>query len=595
MRSLLLTVLLGCSQLVQAQWQWDSLPPNIYPDSLHAPFILGVASNEPSANEVSIWSFAQPPGGLVNYEMATDSLFSNMVTSGQLLSADTGGFTVQTRIGGLQPDTYYWYRFSQNGQFSVTGRTRTLPTQTDRLRFAVTSCSSVWSGYFNAYRRMAQRTDLNAVIHLGDFIYDFVDPDERERVPVPEPIDVACGLDERRKRYFYYMLDPDQRLVRQQHPFIQIWDNHDVELSETPSGRSTCYDAFREWTAMPVFDTQDSARLYRKISLGPLADLFMIDTDHQFIEDSIAPNETSYLGTEQFNWLLNELDQSTAKWKLVANQKMFAPFSIQGLEQFIPNAPTDGHLTNSAWDGHPLERQMLLQHLADNQIDNVMLLSGDMHFSLNSDLPIDPFDSLSYDPETGGGSMAVEFLPTSISRGNLDEKPGIDSATAAFFAMITDNINPHHIYTQLTENGYGIIDLNSDSITADIWFSKIRWYTEMEELASHMVLKDGENHWSRNSPNGIAEKEMTSLQTLVYPNPATDQVTLECLNPERLTYTITIMDASGRPVRTLPMQGSRMQVNTSLWPSGMYFYHLTANGRNSNYRQATGRFVVEHH
>ncbi|MCD8518186.1 MAG: PhoD-like phosphatase N-terminal domain-containing protein, partial [Flavobacterium sp.] len=144
-----------------------------------APFFHGVASGDPLSDRVMIWTKVTPPTGStadidVYWEIATDVNFTNIVNFGRTTAKDTADYTVKLDVCGLQPNTYYFYMFKALGSNSIIGRTKTAPVgNTSEARFGVVSCSSYEHGYFNAYESLSKRNDLDAIIHLGDYIYEY--------------------------------------------------------------------------------------------------------------------------------------------------------------------------------------------------------------------------------------------------------------------------------------------------------------------------------------------------------------------------------------------------------------------------------------
>ena len=145
----LMLLLLGVYVLKGQQFTWTALPDHTYPDSLHHPFILGVASSEPDTAAVYIWTYAEPDSFTqvsmpFNWEFSADSGFSSVLFSGSVAADSNSSWTRTIHVTGLAPDTYYWYRFNDGrGNYSVTGRTRTLPTNSNNIRLVVSSCSII--------------------------------------------------------------------------------------------------------------------------------------------------------------------------------------------------------------------------------------------------------------------------------------------------------------------------------------------------------------------------------------------------------------------------------------------------------------------
>lgn len=565
----------------------DSLPPRMYADSAHAPFLLGVASADPLTDAVLIWTHITPdsatsPALTVNYEVADDTTFTNILTTGTAVADTSTDWTLTTDVTGLNPDTYYYYRFSYQGHYSRWGRTRTAPTgNVDSLRFAVISCSSIYSGYFNSYANIAKQPNLNAVIHMGDYIYNFVDADEQVRVPHPYPVDPSTKQ-EWQQRHAYYLLDPDLRDARAMHPFIVMWDNHDSELDLNKPGS---FDAFRQW--VPIRKDTIGYVIYRQLQYGNLADLTMIDISLFRDRDSIAPGETSILGLPQYHWLTQTLLNSTGHWHLVGSSKMVATWSAQGLDAFLPTAGPV--FTTTTWDGYFAARENLMGFIEDNDIDNVMFLTGDMHMSFAMDIPRKA-DNSTYDATTGAGSVAVEFMPTSVSRGNLDEA-GVSPSLAPVVVAISKGANPHHQYMDPIDHGYGILVLRADSAEAQYWYNPILQQSTQHTLGKTMIEYSGVNHWKRDGDRapgdttGIAGLYTPhNLVSDVRPNPNRgDAMELNITAPQNETAIIRVLNLQGRLVRDygisdLNAGNNNLQFNTANLPAGNYFIYVEIGG-----------------
>jgi alkaline phosphatase D len=552
----------------------------MYADTLHAPFIYGVASGDPTSTSVQLWTYAGPSteGQDITWLVATDSLFTNVVASGTEVCTSTNTYTIKPIATGLQPYTDYFYRFYAPGNsLSVTGRTRTASVNPNQpVNFGVVSCSSIFSGYFNAYRHMAKDASIDAIIHLGDYIYDFVDPDEQIRITDPFPTQPA-NIDEWRERHMYYLLDPDLRLARQMHPWIQTWDNHDFKQSILLGER-----AFYEFTPTTPPDPNDINKIYRKLSWG-IADIFMIDMQSYDDIDEISPGNLSVLGFEQYNWLTSGLAASTAKWKIVGTPKMVTYWSIQGLENLLGS--NTAVLFENAWDGYALERERMLKYIDSLNIDNVVFVSGDSHFSQLADLPLDAQDDLVYFPETGVGSVAVEFLPTSVSRGNFDEM-GYDASLQPVIVEYIDIVNPNHVYTELLQHGYGILNVKADSSVAQYVYCPILEQTDDTLNAWTQVVMDGDNHWKRQPKTTIGVAEEKAEKVVVYPNPAQSELWMR-LPLNGVYTTMDVYNGTGQKVQSQPVNGSLVKVNSEALPTGIYY--LVVNGG----KPLQGRFIKQ--
>lgn len=309
------------------------------------------------------------------------------------------------------------------------------------------SCSSIWSGYLNAYERILKRNDIDLVIHCGDYVYDVPDPEEQRNMPYRLINTVSpTSLTDHRQRYRYYRSNSFLLAVHQQHPFAIIWDNHDIK-TEAPVAESI--QAFYEWQAVRP-KTEDPNIGYRTLEYGKLAKFILLDTRHVG-RGSLIPGTTapSILGESQFEWLKDELRSSQAKWNIIVNQVLFVPFTL-----------FDQPLSQDAWQGFPRDSERLKKFLLEENIANPLIVFGDAHLSFASNVEID------------SQPVGVEFLPTSVSRGNLDEVisgflsgivKGLVEKTVRFF-------NPHIRYFETEKHGYGLVDLKDERAHCEFWY-----------------------------------------------------------------------------------------------------------------------------
>jgi len=456
----------------------DGLPPLRppadfdYPTITPLPFAHGVASGDPLADRVILWTRVtelKPRGGPVpvRWEVATDPGMSDVIRSGRQDAIADRDWTVKVDVTGLQPATSYYYRFEALGRRSITGRTRTAPASAvESIRMAVLACSSYWSSWWSGLGHIADRNDLDLVIHCGDYIYDFVDEDEELRAR-RDLRDTAhpdyrdwLNLDEVRRRYALWRSDPNNLRAHQQHPWFIVWDNHDIDPgygNELPTpfddqeGATTLADttrAFWEWTpSRPVKadgsgefilvddgsypEPQDSRLVWRKLPFGPMLDVFGVDTQiglpryEQAIDGSHLEAGSSLMGRRQFEWLTQSMLQSSqagVSWRLVNNQTWLAPADIPDLVEGIPTPK----LGLSRWSDYTEERAAWFRYLrGDNptqqRVRNNIVVSGDAHGSWGSDLIED--STLLGDylpglplPNLRAGSTAANF-PAGFGRG----------------------------------------------------------------------------------------------------------------------------------------------------------------------------------
>jgi alkaline phosphatase D len=468
-------------------------------------FQHGVASGDPLTDRVILWTRVTPTDRravvLVRFELATDPAFKEITLRGSARTDERRDFTVKVDPSRLRAGTTYYYRFHAGNETSPVGRTRTLPAgATPRLRIAVASCSNHAAGYFNAYRRMAERADLDLVVHLGDYLYEY-GPDEYGSLRNPEPPNEMVTLSDYRARHAQYKRDADSQALHRQHPLVCIWDDHEItndawvggaqNHSEGAEGRwpdrvAVGLQAYYEWMPVRVPDAAQPRRNQRSFRIGDLVELVMLEErlsarsrqlpatlptpfGNGFLQagEFLNPDRT-LLGAEQEAWLAARLRQSPARWKFIGQGVMFAQLKLQG----APLADGGGVFVNSdQWDGYQPARDRIYDVLkgANGQppVDNVVVLTGDIHSSWAADLSQDPNNpnvaAGGYNALTGEGSRAVEFVCTSITSPGLNDPNG---STAGFLR----SVNPHFKYIDLNQRGYMLLDVTPQRTVCEWWY-----------------------------------------------------------------------------------------------------------------------------
>jgi alkaline phosphatase D len=476
----------------------QTLPDNMYADTTHAPFLYGVTSGDPLQNQLIIWTkieaFAAESEQVVKWEIATDSFFQMNLQHGEVLATAQSDFTVKIDVNNLLPNTQYFYRFcNKTNQYSAVGIGKTLPTAAvSKLKLAVVSCSSVWSGYFNAYRQIAHQSAIDFVVHLGDYVYDYADKDELHRMPTPYPVDVS-SLAEWRERHTYYLLDPDLRAARQCKTWIAVWDNHDVDC-EAPGTTADAIQAFYEYLPIRISNVETPQNIYRKFSFGGLADLVMTDMFLFRGKEEYETNKKSVWGNQQDGWIKEQLKSSTAIWKIIGNQEMMGSWLSEGAPKFLKLPGNGKYFDPGCWDGYPDDRARFYYFLDSNRINNTVVLTGDAHMSFVTDLAMNPTDKKSYNPKTGKGAVGVELVGPSITRGNMDES-GVPKAFMPLVQSMSKNLNPHHVWCQFSKHGYVTLEVTPERCKAVFWYTKILKKTDKQVLAKVYEVRKDANHW----------------------------------------------------------------------------------------------------
>jgi alkaline phosphatase D len=475
-------------------------PPNIYPDTVFAPFYYGVASGDPLKDKVIIWTKVfvadkTQPAVALKWTMATDSSFADVVQQGTALATPQHDFTAKTDVGYLDAGQKYYYRFeTPDGKKSQTGIARTLPPDSvKQFKLAVVSCSSIWSGFFNAYRRIAERPDIDFVIHLGDYVYDYADDHQLNRMPAAPVVDCA-GLKDWNERHTYYLLDPDLRAARQTKAWIAEWDNHDTSV-EPPGKTEEAIQAFYDYLPIRMPDAAHPENIYRRFTFGKLADLNMIDMLLFRGKEEYAPGKKSVLGLAQDAWLKHNLVTSPTRWHLIGNQEMMTDWLSEGAPKFLKHG--NGHVFDeSNWNGYPDDRNRLYAFLDSVKLKNVVVLTGDIHMSFVMDMTATPKDKIKYNRHTGQGAVGVEVTGPSISRINMKEA-GVPGAFIPAIQSFSRSLNPHHKWVQFSKHGYFTLNVTEEKCTAEFWYSNIKKQTTKETFGRGFTVTNGISHWDK--------------------------------------------------------------------------------------------------
>ncbi|GGT36195.1 phosphodiesterase/alkaline phosphatase D [Streptomyces kurssanovii] len=486
-------------------------------------FLHGIASGDPLPDGVLLWTRVTPsadalPGSgrgadtEVAWEVAEDLGFTRIAARGTTVSKAVSDHTVKVDVRGLRPGTSYWYRFTAGDAVSPAGRTRTAPATdaaTPGVRFGVVSCANWEAGWFSAYRHLAARGDLDAVLHLGDYIYEYAAggyPAEEYGVRKHAPLHEIVTLADYRLRHATYKTDADLQALHAAHPLIAIWDDHEFANdawsggaeNHTPGAEgewaarvAAAKKAYFEW--MPV-RTSTEGTVYRRLRFGKLADLHLLDLRSFRSQQSGIGNgdvddpDRTLTGRAQLDWLKSGLTASDASWQLVGTSVMISPVAFGSLPAHLlePIAelmglPKEGLAVNvDQWDGYTDDRKELLAHLTRNGIENTVFLTGDIHMAWANDVPV---RAATYPLS---GSAATEFVVTSVSSDNLDDILHVAPGTVSLVASAAVRAANRHVkWVDMDAHGYGVLDVTAER-------SQMDYYT-----ISDRTKQDASSSWSR--------------------------------------------------------------------------------------------------
>ncbi|TDP97153.1 alkaline phosphatase D family protein [Labedaea rhizosphaerae] len=497
-------------------------------------FAHGVASGDPLPDGVLLWTRVTPtsdslPGSGqgptvdVRWDVATDSGFGSIVRSGVVTTGPERDHTVKVDVAGLSPATTYYYRFTLDGATSSIGRTRTAPAPDAAvagLRMGLVSCANWQGGYFGSYRHLAARTDLDAILHVGDYLYEYQvggygARDKTIRPHVPEHEIVT--LTDYRQRHAQYKTDPDVQALHALHPWLITWDDHEYANDTWSDGaqnhqpdtegpwsarKAAAQQAYSEW--MPV-RLGPGNTIYRTVRWGRLAEFSLLDLRSYrskqvtAIEGGMDDPSRTITGDAQMEWLKGGLASSPAQWKLVGNSVMITPIAVTGLAAVVMQAlgdllgiPIGGVASNAdAWDGYTADRTELLSHIADNNIQNTVFLTGDIHTSWAANVPV----------QKGGAAVATEFVTPSVTSDNIDDILNIPPRTGSLAVeAILRGYNPHVKLVELDSHGYSVVDVNAQRVQADWYYlndrtsptTGVKYSTSMAVASgTHSIQKAG--------------------------------------------------------------------------------------------------------
>lgn len=478
-------------------------------------FTHNVASGEPRANSVMLWTRYVPEGGpaRIDYEVASDPDFGRIAARGSVGAAPERDYCAKAVVRGLRPATTYYYRFRAGEVHSQIGRTRTLPEgPTARFNMAIFSCANLPGGWFNAYGHAAGRDDIDLVLHLGDYFYEYQEgryPRGQPSLPgrLLDPQSEVVHLDDYRRRFAAYRADPDLQRLHRMFPMAMMWDDHESANNSWAGGaenhqpetegpwevrKAAAVRAYREW--LPVSDQS-----WESYEIGDLATLFRPETRltartqplsyaaalagqadataalAAFRDGPWSDPARTMMGARQEAWLARGLRESArrgTKWQVIGQQTVMGhaalPPAVAGwltprataeLRQQVQIGVAAGRLglpfTLDTWDGYPAARERLLR-AALNANANLLVLSGDSH------------NAWAFDLDLEGMPAGVEFAGQSVtSWGYESYMPWVDPAEMAR-AMVA--FNRQLKWAETARRGYMTLALTPDRADAEWLF-----------------------------------------------------------------------------------------------------------------------------
>jgi alkaline phosphatase D len=485
-------------QLAAAQAVCASVPSLVAAQTVQFdkdPFQLGIASGQPTAESVVLWTRLLPANTMrnpwadvsiaVEWELALDNQFAQVVQRGKTVAPPELSHSVHVDVEGLKENTVYWYRFRSGSAQSPIGRTRTLPGAEDvttPLKVAFASCQRYHSGEFLAYDHMlADAPDL--VVFLGDYIYEMGATQSERRGTWMYP---ASKISDYRELYELAKSDASLQRMHAACPWLIIWDDHEVlnDYAGEPvrlrkeGGRVARHMemGYRTWYEhMPVspkrlqggvpglLNNSHELRIYGTYRWGKLASFHLLDTRQYrspqagcgtaglFKKDScthLDRADRQVLGNAQSEWLAEQLASNSIHqpgatvWNLICQPSVFSKFLI----------PVLGNVMNhDNWDGYPAARQHLLATIESKKTSNPAIFGGDIHQNWVTHVHRDADD-------TQSPIVAPEFCVTSITTPSFGGFTAEEMKAAA----------PHCLYTDRHQRGYALASLTAEKMTVTV-------------------------------------------------------------------------------------------------------------------------------
>ncbi|HMF03796.1 MAG TPA: alkaline phosphatase D family protein [Acidimicrobiia bacterium] len=455
-------------------------------------FLHGVASGDPTAGSIVLWTRVTreddvaSPGVSVRWTIRDESSRHD-VASGEALASSDHDDTVHVAVDGLAPDTAYTYSFAADGESSPAGRFRTLSTAASAMQFGVVACAKFNAGYFNAYRCLARRDDLQFVAILGDYIYEAANKPPASQTPGADigrdfsPPHECYTLDDYRARYALYRADPDTQAFHRAHAVVATIDDH--ELADNAwAGGSQEHDpaehgpwserahaalrAWEEWMPTMRRPATGGQPIYQRVDVGGLFTLMLLETrTNRSGPEETDPARRTEFGPEQLGWMQDVAATTPNPWLFVGVPSTVVPLWDPGLDDDASFAlrklklvePKEGTPFHDLWDSFPGERHALMGLLRGTRATPV-ILSGDVHVGLESEL------------RDGDELVAHEWTTASVTSQNLDDKMGWPRREQSLhYEERVRAALPHIRWCDFDSHGYMVVTVDRENAACEWW------------------------------------------------------------------------------------------------------------------------------
>ena len=455
-------------------------------------FVHSVASGDPTSESIVLWTrvtlddAAAPADIPLRWEIRSESPDSR-VASGDAVASPEHDYTVHVAADGLDSDTTYRYRFEIDGATSPLGRFRTLPVEASTAQLGVVACAKFNAGYFNAYRALAARNDVNLVICLGDYIYEAANKPPASQTPGADigrdfsPLHECYTLEDYRERYSQYRRDPDAQAMHEAHAVFATIDDHELADNAWAGGAQEhdpaqhgpwsdrahgALQAWEEWMPTMRRPVTGADPIYRRVDVGSLFTLMLLETrTNRSSPEETDPGKRTELGPEQLDWMRDVASTTSNPWLFIGVPSTVVPlwdptldedasFALRKLKLVEPKEGTPFH---DLWDSFPGERHAFVGLLRSTPAVPVVL-SGDVHVGLESEL------------RENGELIAHEWTTPSVTSQNLDDKMGWPlRERSPHYEERVQAALPHIRWCDFDSHGYMVVTVDGAQASCEWW------------------------------------------------------------------------------------------------------------------------------